>query len=214
MAELGRLGLQVAAVERIAVDDQRDPFGNRDAVLLDRVDLARIIGHQPQADDAELFQHRLAMAVAALVGLEAEFMIGLHRVGAGILQPVGADLVDQADAAPFLAHVKHDAAPFRGDAAQRALELGAAVAALAEQRVAGQALGVDAAQHRPAVRDIAQRQRQMLLAALGFHERMQREGSPRHRQFAGSHVFQRVRPGYGRDGFWLELHGALLDESH
>ena len=56
-----------------------------------------------------------------------------------------------------------------------------------------------------------QRQRQMLLAAVRLHESMHRKGGPRHWQFAGSHVFQRVRPGAGRDGFWLELHGALLD---
>jgi hypothetical protein len=45
-----------------------------------------------------------------------------------------------------------------------------AVAALAEQRIAGQALGVHAAKHRRAVSDIAQAEHNVL-APVGFFEK-------------------------------------------
>jgi hypothetical protein len=54
--------------------------------------------------------------------------VGLHRVGAGVLQLVGAQLVEQADAAALLQQVQQHAAAFRRDPAHRQVELMPAVA--------------------------------------------------------------------------------------
>jgi hypothetical protein len=129
-------------------------------------------------------QHRLHQLVVAGVGVEAQLQVGFDRVGAGFLQAVGADLVDQADAAAFLAQVEQDAAAFGGDFLQRAFELGAAVAALREHHVAGQAFRVDARQRRLAAAEVAQRHGQVFLAGRVLDEGVQRELRPRRRQGA------------------------------
>ena len=51
-----------------------------------------------------------ADAVVALVGLEAQPLVGLDGVEALVLQRVGAQLVGEADAAPFLVQVQQHAA--------------------------------------------------------------------------------------------------------
>ena len=51
-----------------------------------------------------------AHAVVALIGLEAEALVGLDRVEPFVLQLVGADLVGEADAAAFLVEIEQDAA--------------------------------------------------------------------------------------------------------
>ena len=54
-------------------------------------------------------EHVRGDAVVALVVAEAERQVGVDGVEAVVLQPVRADLVDQADAAALLAQVEHDA---------------------------------------------------------------------------------------------------------
>ena len=61
-----------------------------------------------------------------------------------LLQLVGPELVEQADAAALLGHVEEDARALLLDARERPLELLAAVAAERVEDVAGQALRVDA----------------------------------------------------------------------
>src|SRR3546814_17745691 len=65
-------------------------------------------------------------------------------IGAAILQLIGANLVQQANAATFLAQVKQHAAAFAGNGLQRGFKLRTAIAALAEQGIARQAFGVQA----------------------------------------------------------------------
>ena len=105
-----------------------------------------------------------ADAVVALVGLEAEPLVGLDGVEPLVLQLVGADLVGQADAAPFLVQVQQHAAALLGDPLHRRVELRAAVAARRVEDVAGQAARVDAHQHVLAVADLALDQRDVGLA--------------------------------------------------
>ena len=100
-------------------------------------------------------QHRLDDRVVAQVGIEAELMIGLDRVGTGFLQAVRANLVDEADAPALLSQVQQNAAAFIRNALDRILELRTAIAALAEQGIAGQAFRMQASQHRLAVVDLA-----------------------------------------------------------
>jgi len=105
-----------------------------------------------------------------------------------------------ADAAAFLAQVEQDAAAFLGDALQRAFELGAAVAALREHHVAGQAFGVHPRQHRLAGRQVAQSHRQVFLAGGRLDPGVQRELGPRRRQRARGGIVQQGRRGEGGGG--------------
>src|SRR5688572_14021545 len=61
---------------------------------------------------------------------------------------VGPQLVLEADAAPFLAHVEEHAPALGRDPLEREIELRAAVAERRAEQVAGQAFGMDARQHR------------------------------------------------------------------
>ena len=78
-----------------------------------------------------------------LVRTEAERAVGVYRVEAFLLQPIGAQLVRQTDAAPFLRHVEQDAPALLGEVAERAAELLAAVALEAAEQVARQAGGMN-----------------------------------------------------------------------
>ena len=81
--------------------------------------------------EAELAQHLGGRQIDPLVGVEAELLVGVDRVEPGILQLVGAQLVDQPDAAAFLRQIEQHAAAGRGDRGDRAAQLVAAVAAQA-----------------------------------------------------------------------------------
>ncbi|MNF82274.1 hypothetical protein D3C84_645770 [compost metagenome] len=112
---------------------------------------------------------------------------------------IGADLVEQADATPFLTDIQQDAATGLGDLLHGGLQLEAAVAAQAEQGVPGQTLGMNSAQHGLTVRDIAHHQRGVILACAGFLKAYQREDTPRGRQLGfgyESNAAHRVAPDY------------------
>ncbi len=64
--------------------------------------------------EAELAQHLGRRQIDPLVGVEAQLLVGVERVEAGILQLVGAQLVDEADAAAFLREIEQHAAARRG----------------------------------------------------------------------------------------------------
>ena len=81
-------------------------------------------------------------------------LIGFDRVEPGVLQRVGLELRHQADAAPFLMFIDHQAASFLGDGSHGDLQLVAAVAAKRPEHFAGEALRMDA-QQRSAACNIA-----------------------------------------------------------
>ncbi len=130
-------------------------------------------------------EHRLAHGVVALVGAKTQLQVRLDGVGTAILQFIGTDLVQQADTATFLAQVEEHAAALLGDGGKRAFQLETAIAAQAEQRVAGQAFGMQAAKHRRAIGDVAHAQGYMFLAALLVEEAMHGEFAEGSRQFGG-----------------------------
>src|SRR5208282_5414522 len=72
-----------------------------------------------------------------------------------VLQRVGADLVEQSDAAPFVEHVNQHAVAGLIDQIHRNLELLAAVTARAAEHIAGQALRMQSHQRRPLRGDFA-----------------------------------------------------------
>ncbi len=100
---------------------------------------------------------------------------------------IGPDLVEQADATPFLAYIQQNATTRFGDVLHGCLQLEAAVAAKAEQGISGQAFRVNTAQHRLIACDIAHHQRSMILAGAGFLKAYQREGAPGGRQLGFGH---------------------------
>jgi hypothetical protein len=86
--------------------------------------------------------------VVAEVALKSQLFSGFDRIGAEILQLVGAEFVHQADASAFLEFVNDDSAAFGGNVSKRDFELGAAITAKAVEYVAGEALRVNAHERR------------------------------------------------------------------
>ena len=132
-------------------------------VAVDRDVLGRVVRHQAHLAHAEVAQDLAADAVVADVGREAELLVGRDGVVALVLQLVGLQLVDEADAAALLQEVEEHAAAGLDDLLHRELELLAAVAARRAEDVAGQALRVDAHEHRLVLADLAVDEGEVLL---------------------------------------------------
>ena len=94
-------------------------------------------------------QHLRGDGVVALVLGVAEREVGLVGVQARVLQRVGVELGVEADAAALLSQVQQEPAGV-GDALDGLAQLRAAVAPLAAEDVAGEALAVRPDQRRPA----------------------------------------------------------------
>src|SRR5213594_4441810 len=148
MPELVALRAQVLPVGFVGRDLDRHALGDVQAVALQPDDLLRVVGEQPEVLHAQIHEDLGADPVVAQIGLEAERCIGLDRVLSLVLELVGAHLVEQPDAPPFLAHVNENAAPLGLDDRQRLLELEPAVAPARVEDVADQTLGVDAHENR------------------------------------------------------------------
>ena len=112
---------------------------------------------------AEVDEDLRADAVVAQVDRQAELEVGVDGVHALVLQVVGLELVQQADAAALLGQVEQHAGALALDHRQRRLELLAAVAAQRVEDVAGQALRVDAHEDVGRARDVALDQRHVVL---------------------------------------------------
>src|SRR5581483_4408379 len=93
----------------------------------------------------ERVQHLGGAGVVALVGLVPEREIRVVGIQAAVLQRVRVELVIQSDAAAFLTQVQQIAAVL-GDPLDRFAQLRPAIAALAAERVTGEAFAVYAHQ--------------------------------------------------------------------
>src|SRR5713226_5188337 len=138
VAEFLLLRLEVFSSRRRWGDLERDALDDLEAEAFDGDVLGGVVRHQTDLADAEVAEDLRAGAVVADVGGEAELLVRLDRVGALILKLVRFQLVDQADAAPFLQKIENDPLPFLRDELERALELIAAVAAIGVEHVAGE----------------------------------------------------------------------------
>src|SRR5436309_11862474 len=107
----------------------RHLFDHLEPEALDAGDLLRIVREDADGAQAELGEDLVTDPVIAHVRLEPELEIPLHGVVAVLLQLVGAQLVEQADAASFLRHVEENASLLGRNLLERLLELLAAVAA-------------------------------------------------------------------------------------
>ncbi len=116
---------------------------------------------------AERVQHLRCSDVAALVLVVAQGEVCVVGVDPGVLQRIGLELRIEPDAAALLPQVEEVAAGL-GDALDGLAELQPAVAPLAPEYIAGEALAVEADQRHPAVirgmrsRAIAEREREVL----------------------------------------------------
>ena len=114
------------------------------------------------------------------------------------MQGVRPELVHEPDATPLLPQIKKDAAAFFGDAAERHIKLLAAIAADGVERVAGEALVVDAHQHGLPGRDVAHRERDVL--GLGVADlrpvAVDRELAVLRRQLCRGHAFDEALLGH------------------
>ena len=123
-------------------------LGHAYAGALEGSDFVGIIGEQAHALNIQRLQNFDWHEELALIGLEAEALIGLHRIESAVLQRVGLQLRHQSYAAALLLLVDQDAGSFLGDHGERHFQLLAAVAAQRAEDVAGQALRVNAHQWR------------------------------------------------------------------
>src|SRR5207244_8181809 len=98
------------------------------------------VGQQADSAETELAEHFRCRQVNPLIGVKAQLLVGVERVETSILQPVGSQLVDEADAAPFLREVEQQPATCSRDRCDPAAQLVAAIAAQAGEQVAGKAL--------------------------------------------------------------------------
>src|SRR5205823_11023611 len=103
--------------------------------------------------------------------VEAELLVGVDRVEPGVLQLVGAQFVDQANAAALLREVEQDAAGGFGDCRDRTAQLVAAIAPQAGQKIARETFGMEPHEHRFSGGGGADQDRKMLGAAIAWAER-------------------------------------------
>ena len=89
----------------------RHPLGNADAVALEGRNFLGIVGQQAHRTKAELPQHFRRREIDTLVRVETQLLVGIERVKTGVLQPVGSELVNEPDAAPFLRQVSSTPSP-------------------------------------------------------------------------------------------------------
>ena len=148
MAHALGLHLEVAGVHRVRRRVDGDALDNGDTVAAQRFDLRRVVGDEANARDAELVEHGRCRGVVARVDGQAEGDVRVDSVEALVLQRVRADLVREADTASLMTEVQDDAAAGARDGLERLLQLLATVAAERAEGVAGEALRVEADEHR------------------------------------------------------------------
>ena len=160
------------------------------------VHLIGVVGEQPHGLYAQLAQNLGANIVFAQVAGESEGEVGLEGVHAVVLQLVGAQLVHQPDAPPFLAHVQYHPAPLGFYLGHSRGQLLAAIAAQAAEGVAGQTFGMYAHQHVGAITDVPFHQGHMVFAIQLVHE--------------GVRAKRSVARGHGRVGYFHHMAFVLL----
>jgi len=130
-------GREIIKVGLVGGDLDRHSFGNGDAVALQADYLFGIVREQADFAHPQIRQNLRPDSIIAQIRFEAQSRIGIYGVAPVVLQFIGSDLVDQADAAPFLAHINNDALPRIADHSHRGVQLIAAVAAVGTENISG-----------------------------------------------------------------------------
>ena len=188
MVQFGGFGIQIVLVFGVAADVQRQAFGDADAALAQGFQFFGVVGQQADAADVEIVVDVFGDGEIARIHGQVEGEIGFYGIHALVLQGVGADFVDEPDAAPFLAQIDENAAPFLADGVQGCFKLGAAVAFLREECVSGKAFGVDAGENGRAVCNIAHNKGDVFLPAAAVFKTVHLEYAVCGGQAAGGDV--------------------------
>ena len=202
--ETGALRFEVALGVLGAANRADDPPRHADAVVLEALDLVRVVREEGDALDAEVVQDVGRHLVAPQVRLEPEPVVRVDRVDALRLQRVRLDLVPEADAAPFLPQVHQHACAGLLDRVQRGVELALAVALERTEHLGGDALAVDANQHVLFARITVDQRDVLAFLALAVHD------APRITVLGGNGGLRETHhcaPGESGDPFLRENHG-------
>ena len=158
------LGAQVKQILRRGGHLDGHPLHDLQPEVRELVDLVRIVGEKPHGLHPQVPEDLGSGPVLPQVRGEAQLDVGVHRVQPLLLEGVGLELVDEADAPALLAHVQHHAPALRLDLPHGSRQLLAAVAALGAEHVPGEALGVDPAQDVLSVAELPLHQGHMVLS--------------------------------------------------
>ena len=123
--------------------NRRYSFDYLDACVFEGRDFVGIVGHQLDGLDAEVGADGGGQAIIARVDSKAKGFVCLDGVSTFVLQLVGAEFVDDADATAFFHFVDNEATTVAGDGREGKLKLLAAIAAQTMEDVSGEALGMD-----------------------------------------------------------------------
>ena len=122
----------IGASSRHPADDFNAGFG-------ETIELGRVVGEQDDARAFEHLEHARGNAIVALIVIEAKRGVCIDGIEAVVLQPIGAHLVGEADAAAFLRQIENNAAAKILEPRHREPKLVAAVTAPRTKYVARQA---------------------------------------------------------------------------
>ena len=116
----------------------RHPFDDLNTAFGEGGNLLRIIGQQPYFGNSQLLEDFRRRLIDSFIRVEAQLFVGIHRVQPIVLQFVGPQFVDQADAPAFLGKVEQDAGTDTGDFGDGAAQLVTAVSTQRAQQIAGE----------------------------------------------------------------------------
>src|SRR5450755_4778247 len=100
------LGPQIGPVVFIVGKSMPDASGNLHPGRFEAGNLVGIVGEQTYRSIAEQPKHACGDSVESFIRFEAQTLVRVDRVEALILQAIGAQLVDEADASAFLCKVQ------------------------------------------------------------------------------------------------------------
>ena len=148
------LGLQIEAVFLGGLHLDGYPLHDGQAEIGELVHLVRVVGEQAHGLHTQIAEDLGADVVLPEISGKAQGQVGLQGVHALILEGVGLQLVQQADAPALLPHVEEYAPALPFNLGHGGGQLLAAVAPQGAEAVAGEALGVNPAQHISAVPNV------------------------------------------------------------
>ncbi len=122
-----------------------------------------IVGQQPDRADPQVLEDQGGHMIIAFIGLMPQQEIGIYRVVACVLEVIGAQFVQKADAATFLAQVDKDSTFGGGNAMESLVQLLTAVAAERAEDIACTTFRMDTHQHIGGIGYLTMDQGQMFL---------------------------------------------------
>ena len=164
-------GVEVSLVVVVRRKGVGHPFHDVDAEPHEARDFFGIVCQETNAGKAKMAEHLGCGLENAFVILESQSPVRLHGVIALILQRVGAQFVDQTNAAAFLGEIKQHACACLMHETDRAAQLVATIAAQTGQEITGKALRMEAHQHGRVGVGGANNHRDMLDPGIGGPER-------------------------------------------